>query len=88
MPNDSRSSRPDLRFYGEHLVFEPAWGLFYRTSPAGAFLLRALASGTPAARLPGLLAARYRLDESRAARDVELFLGALRPLALIPEERL
>ena len=59
-------------------------GMFFRLSPTGAFVLRALNAGVKRGELAGVLQNRYGIDQATATRDIELFLNelaSLEPLA-------
>lgn len=85
-PRRSQPKPSALRFYGDQFVFDTVSGMFYRLNPAACFILQALDTGVASGQLAGLLCARYGLDASTAARDVELFLNNL--AALPPLNRL
>ena len=58
--------------------------MFFRLSPTGAFVLRALNAGVKRGELAGVLQDRYGIDRATATRDIELFLNelaSLEPLA-------
>jgi hypothetical protein len=74
---------PTLRFYGDEFVFDTASGMFYRISLVASFILNSLQAGTHADELASLIETQFGIDPSRAARDVELFLGDLTALKLI-----
>lgn len=80
LPIESQPVGHALRFYGDHFVFDTVSGMFFRLSPTGSFILRALASGIKPEDLPAAVAARYDVEHVTATRDIELFLNELSAL--------
>lgn len=76
------AARRNLRFYGDRFVFDPVSGNFHRLSEAAGFLLKAYAGGARGPELVRLLTQRYGIDQTRAKRDVEVFLTEISALDL------
>lgn len=77
----SRATR--YRFYGDQFVLDTLSGNFYRVTPTAGFILRRLVAGTELGELVNLVAEYFKIDRSRALRDVEMFTSELRSLGII-----
>jgi hypothetical protein len=81
--NGAKAPVQRYRFYGEQFLLDTISGNFYRVTPTAGFILRAILDGAQDAQLVNLIEKRFKINRSRALRDVELFRSELRSLGII-----
>lgn len=84
---DGRDPPAKYRFYGDQFLLDTVSGNFYRVSPTAGFILRHLIDGETPAELVKVVADRFKIDRSRALRDIEMFTSELRSLGILDNVR-
>lgn len=73
----------EIALYGDEFAFNTVTGMLHRVSRTGGIILRELKAGRNFEEVIAGLQALYGVSQSRAERDIELFLSDLATLGLI-----